>query len=446
MSPASRTDEVVDLVQQMIRNRCVNDGSPQSGEETRNADLLEDLLAGSGVDVERYESGPGRANLVARLEGSDPAAPTLCLMGHTDVVPVNEDRWSRDPFGGELVDGVVWGRGAIDMFSLTASMGVVVRDLARSGFRPRGTLVYAAVADEEALGRFGAEHLVTEHADAVRCDYLLTESGGFPFPSGEGTALPYLTEEKGPMWSSVHVHGTPTHGSMPYGADNALVKGAEVVRRLAEYRPPPRLDESWQAFVNGLAFPPELAAPLLEAEGFHDALALLPPGIARMAYSCTHMTIAPTMLQAGSKVNIIPETVEIQLDVRTLPDQGPVEVEHAIRDAISELADDVEIRVGAPDLATVSPADSPLADALGRAARAFYDDARLVPMRMVGTTDARHFRRHFDTVAYGFGMFSRRLSIEDLATMGHGDDERIDVESLAMVTDLWDVLVRDFLG
>jgi acetylornithine deacetylase/succinyl-diaminopimelate desuccinylase-like protein len=248
------------------------------------------------------------------------------------------------------------------------------------------------------------------------------------------------------MWSSVHVHGTPTHGSMPYGADNALVKGAEVVRRLSEYRPAPRLDGAWRAFVEGLAFPPELSAPLLEEEGFHDSLALLPPGLSRMAYSCTHMTIAPTMLKAGSKVNIIPETVEIQLDIRTLPDQGAADVEAAIREALDDMADDVEIHVGRPDLATISPSETPLSDALARAARRFYDDAYLVPMRMVGTTDARHFRRHFGTVAYGFGMFSRRLGLEELAAMGHGDDERIDVESLAMVTDLWDAVARDFLG
>jgi acetylornithine deacetylase/succinyl-diaminopimelate desuccinylase-like protein len=439
-------DDVVDLVSQMIRNRCVNDGSPSSGQEALNADLLESVLSSSGLDVQRFSCGPGRENLVARIEGSDLDAPTLCLLGHTDVVPVNENRWTRDPFGGEVVDGFVWGRGAIDMFNLTASMAIAMRDLARSGFRPRGTVVYAAVADEEAGGHHGAERLVNEQADAVRCDYLVTESGGFPFPTATGTALPYLTEEKGPIWSSLAVHGTPSHGSMPYGTDNALVKAAEVVRRLAEYRPPARLDDAWRAFVDGLALPAELAGPLLQEDGFHDALAFLPPGLGRMAYSCTHMTIAPTVLRAGSKVNIIPETVEIQLDVRTLPGEGPGHVEAAIRDALGELADDVEIQLGRPDLATASPVDSPLADSLARASRRFYDDARLVPMRMVGTTDARHFRRAFDTTAYGFGMFSRRLSVEDLATMGHGDDERVDIDSLAMVTELWDVVVRDLLG
>ena len=140
------------------------------------------MLEGPGIDVETYEPQPGRSNLVARIEGTDPTAPTLLLMGHTDVVPVNPDGWRRDPFGGELVDGEVWGRGAVDMLNLTASMAVATRRLADSGFRPKGTLIYLAVADEEALGTWGASHLVDHERDAVRADYVITESGGIPIP------------------------------------------------------------------------------------------------------------------------------------------------------------------------------------------------------------------------------------------------------------------------
>ncbi len=161
------TAEVTDLLQHLIRNACVNDGSATSGNEARNADLLGDYFDGSGVDIERYEPAPGRTSLVARIEGRRPDAPRLLLMGHTDVVPVNEDRWRRDPFGGELVDGEVWGRGAVDMLNLTASMAVATRRLAESGFRPDGTLIYLAVADEEALGSLGADHLTRHEADAV---------------------------------------------------------------------------------------------------------------------------------------------------------------------------------------------------------------------------------------------------------------------------------------
>jgi acetylornithine deacetylase/succinyl-diaminopimelate desuccinylase-like protein len=441
------TTDVVPLTQQLIRNRCVNDGSVASGQELRNADLLQTYLEGAGVVVQRYTSAPGRASLVARVEGSDPDAPSLGLLGHTDVVPVNEDRWQHDPFGGELIDGYVWGRGAIDMFNITASMVVATRRLADRGFRPKGTLIVAAVADEEAGGTYGAEHLAVAEADAVRCDYLVTESGGFPLPTPSGVRLPYLAEEKGPLWATLSLTGTPGHGSMPFRSDNALLKAAEVVKRLGDYKPPTRLDDAWRGFVEGLGVPEELAGPLLQEEGFVDAITFLPMGISKMAYSCTHTTITPTMLEAGSKLNIIPEAVDIGLDIRTLPGDGVPEVQAMIDAALGDLASEVSVRFHRPDdVATASPAQSPLVDAMGRAAQQFYEGASLLPMRMVGTTDARHFRRHFGTAAYGFGVFSETTSLDEIATMAHGDNERIDTQSLEMAVQLWETLVGDFLG
>ena len=150
--PDQLTGEVTELLQQLIRNECVNDGSVASGHEDRSAEVLSQVLDGPGIDLQRYEPEPGRTSLVARIEGSDPTAPSLLLMGHTDVVPVSPERWRHDPFGGELIDGEVWGRGAVDMLNLTASMAVAPRRLADEGFKPKGTLIYLAVADEEALG------------------------------------------------------------------------------------------------------------------------------------------------------------------------------------------------------------------------------------------------------------------------------------------------------
>ena len=440
---------VVELTQQLIRNRCVNHATAESGEEIRNADLLRTVVEGTGVDIERFDAGPGRASVVARIEGTDPDAPSMCWLGHTDVVPVNEERWDRDPFGGELVDGFVWGRGAIDMFNLTASMAVAFRRLADGGFRPRGTLLYAAVADEEAGGRYGAEYLVREHPDAVRCDYLVTESGGFPLPSPSGIRLPYLADEKGPLWATMTVRGTAGHGSMPFRTDNALVKAAEVVRRLGEYRSRTRIDEAWRGFVEGLGIPAELAAPLLEEDGFAEAIEMLPLGVSKMAYSCTHTTITPTVLTTGHNTNVIPDEVTIKLDVRVLPGDGPDEVRAMIDDALGDLAagDSIELSFPHPeDVATTSPQSSPLVDSLQRTASAFYPGATLLPMRMVGTTDARHFRRRLGTAAYGFGLFSQELGLDDIATMAHGDNERVDVESLEMCTDFWEALARDFVG
>src|SRR3989442_3448062 len=174
------TAQTVELLQQLIRTQCVNDGSVASGQEVRTSDVLRAYLEGSGLDIEVYEpdGAPGRTSLVARIERTDPAAPTLCLMGHTDVVPVTPSHWTRDPFCGELVNGEVWGRGAIDMLNLTASQAVALKALARRGWRPRGTLVYLACADEEAGCEPGAGHVCKRHWDALGADYLLTENGG----------------------------------------------------------------------------------------------------------------------------------------------------------------------------------------------------------------------------------------------------------------------------
>jgi acetylornithine deacetylase/succinyl-diaminopimelate desuccinylase-like protein len=226
------TAEVTEVLQAFIRNACVNDGTADSGEEVRSADLVTNYLEGSGLDLEYYEPHAGRRSVLAKIEGSDPTAPGLMLMGHTDVVPVNPDTWSRDPFGGELVDGVVWGRGAVDMLNLTASMLVAFRRLADSGFRPRGTLSYLAVADEEASGTYGAEWLLEHELDALRTENVITESGGFQMGSRGGVRLPVMVEEKGAMWSKLTVKGTPGHGSQPHRTDNAVLKAAQIVQRI----------------------------------------------------------------------------------------------------------------------------------------------------------------------------------------------------------------------
>ena len=247
---ADLTGPTTELLQALIRNECVNDGTPDSGDEVRNAELLETYLAAPGLASQRFASRPGRGSLVARIEGTDPTAPTLCLMGHTDVVPVNPAGWSRDPFGGELIDGEVWGRGAIDMLNMTASMAVAFRQLSRSGWRPKGTLIYFGVADEEAGGTWGAEWMCDNHWDAIKSDFVLTEIGGWSSVGDDNVRRVVVnTGEKGIAWRRLVVSGTPSHGSMPFGADNALVKAAEVVRRLAQYRPGAYIGEAWRARV-----------------------------------------------------------------------------------------------------------------------------------------------------------------------------------------------------
>lgn len=438
--------ETVELLQGLIRNACVNDGSPSSGQETRNAALLRAVLEGPGVELESYEPLAGRTSLVARIEGRERSAPTLCYLAHTDVVPVNAARWRHDPFGGELVDGEVWGRGAIDMLNLTASMAVATARLARSGFRTRGTLVYAAVADEEALGTYGTGWLAEHAPEAVRADFVVTESGGVPLPTPAGLRLPVVVGEKGSYWARLRVRGTAAHASRPLRTDNAVVTAAEVVTRLARYRPPARVSAVWERFVAALGLPPELEGALTDPERVSAACDELPlVGLAREAHASTHTTIAPTIVRGGTKVNVIPDEAELDLDIRTLVGDDAETVERLLEDALGELWPRVELVRASFEPASISPLETPLWDALTRAAQSVYPGSLTVPVVTVGATDAR-FARRLGAVAYGFGLFSRRMDFERFSTMFHGDDERVDVESLGLSTALFSRVAEDLLS
>jgi acetylornithine deacetylase/succinyl-diaminopimelate desuccinylase-like protein len=430
---ADTTAEVTELLQLLIRNACVNDGRPESGGEARNADLLESFLGDAGLEIERYESAPGRANLIARIDGSDPEAPALLLMGHTDVVPAAADGWREDPFGGDLIDGMVWGRGAVDMLNLTASMAVAVKHLAAAGFAPKGTLIYAGVADEEALGTYGADWLLREHPDAVRADYVVTESGGFlmPLPSTTGPKLPVIVAEKGAYWCTLRVRGTPGHASMPFRTDNALVKAAEVIRALDGIEAAGRMDDVWTRFVADYDLPPDDAAT--------DQL-----GLARELHAITRTTFAPTIAHGGVKTNVIPDAVELQVDVRTVPGDTGDSVRATIMEALGPLAADVDLVVDSDDPPNASPVDTPLWDSMQRVSERLVPGARIVPITSTGATDARFFRA-IGATAYGYGLFSERISYDDYSAMFHGNDERVDQESLRLSTELWEAVAQDLL-
>jgi acetylornithine deacetylase/succinyl-diaminopimelate desuccinylase-like protein len=432
------------LLAHLIRNACVNDGTPESGFESRSADVLAQYLGDTGLELERFAARPGRDNLVARIEGTDPSAPALLLMGHTDVVPVNVEGWRRDPFAGEIVNDEIWGRGAVDMLNLTATMAVAFRALARSGFKPKGTLVYLAVADEENLGTWGAEHLLEREADAVRADYVVTEAGGFQMPSPRGPRLPVIVGEKGSYWCRITVRGTPGHASQPFRTDNALVTAAEIVRRLAEYRPPTMIHDTWRRFVEGVDFGDEWNARLLDQNTLHDFCEELPVGLARQAHACTHTTFAPTIIHGGSKTNVIPDRVDIEVDIRTLPGQRASDIRAMLDDVLGDFAQHVEVTPFDENESSSSPTETPLWDAMARSASQLVEGSALVPFLTVGATDARFFRRS-GSVAYGFGLFSRKLSFDDYASMFHGNDERVDVDSLVLSTRLWELLARDLL-
>jgi acetylornithine deacetylase/succinyl-diaminopimelate desuccinylase-like protein len=443
---AALTGRTVELLQTLIRNACVNDGTPASGEEVRNADLLTSYLEGvGGIELEHYEPLPGRRSVLATLEGTDPSAPTVLLLGHTDVVPVSPDDWREDPFGGEVIDGEVWGRGAVDMLNLTSSMAVAMRLLAESGRRPRGTLRFLGVADEEAGGVWGAGWIAEHHWDDVACDYVLTESGGIPTPTATGTRLVFAAAEKGIGWRRLTVRGTPGHGSMPWGADNALVTAAEVIRRLQAYSPRAEIGEMWTAWVRAMGLPAEQEAALLDPGRIRDALTTLDPRVARYCHAVTHTTFSPNVAHGGTKTNVIPDRVELDVDIRTLPGVTEEDVAAMLTEALGDLADRVDLAPGPhPRPASSSPVGTPMWDTLKRRAEAAHPGAEVLPWMIVGGTDAAFFRRR-GVPSYGAGLFSSRATLPEFQSRFHGHDERIDTDSLGLSTQLWLDVAADLL-
>ncbi len=436
------TEETVELLQAMIRNECVNDGTIGSGHEDRSARLLRDELEGTGVDLQLFEPTPGRTSVVARYPGTDPDAPALCLMGHTDVVPVSPNGWTHDPFGGERIGDEIWGRGAVDMLNLTSSMAVAFRHIVSSGTRLPGDLVYFGVADEEAGGVHGAEVLLDTEWDALRCDYVLTEFGGLSLgPSNDRTLL-VTTAEKGLGWRRIKVKGHPAHGSAPLGADNALVTAAEVVRRLADYAPKARLDEFWAQRILALDLGEDLTARLLDPGAVEEAILDMGPGRARH-HACCHTTFSPNVIEGGVKTNVIPDEVTIEVDIRTLPGESDADVDEHLRTALGDaLMRKVEVEIIHSDPASSSPIDTPLWDALTASMGVAYPDTRIIPSIVTGGTDSRFFRKK-GAVAYGAGLLSPEIDTNEFFKRFHGHDERIDVASLRLTTKLWlDVVDR----
>ncbi len=447
------TGQTVELLQTMIRNECVNDGTPESGQEVRNADSLRAHLEGSGLEIQQWEPTPGRVSIVSRIEGSDPSAPSLCLMGHTDVVPVNPDGWSNDPFGGELIansDGTdeVWGRGAVDMLNITSSMAVAFRHLADTNFRPKGDLIFFGVADEESGSAHGAQWFADNEPDAIRADYVLTESGGL-HSSGDGKhQVGMVIGEKGVAWRKLRVRGTPGHGSRPFNADNALIKAAAVVQRIAEYSPTPQFHELWTQQVRSMKLNDEMKAALLNPDTIQETLRAMPSkGAAGHLWSCSHTTFSPNLVSSDHvmKTNVIPDQVDINVDIRTMPGDDADAVQAHLDAALGDLADQVEVEIIMNDPASISRTDTPLWSSLQKAVSNHFPTANIEGQLIVGFTDSRIFR-NMGSTAYGAGLFSPDLDPAAYGAMFHGNDERIDVESLRLTTQLWVDVVRDLMG
>ena len=434
----SLTDTTIALLQNLIQNGCVNYLTADSGQETKNADTLEAFFAGTDVRVERYEPHPGRVSIAFTVEGTDPSAEPLTLLGHTDVVPVDEDKWTHDPFGGEIVDGRVFGRGATDMLYITAAMAACVRDVAR-GERPRGTLTFVGCADEEARGGLGAAWLA-DHADFSWAN-CLSEEGGSHLPAADGSdALAVVVGEKGAGQRRLTVHGDAGHGSAPFGREMAVAKIAEVARRVAAIEPDLRSDDIWEGYVRAWKFDPDTEAALLSGSGY-DAFGQLES----YSHAMSHLTISPTVLRAGGAINVLPSVAWMELDIRPLPGQTQEEIDALLRDALGEIADDVEITHLITEDGSVSPTSGPLYDAILSTFNEFFPGVPVVPTIAAGGSDLR-FARRKGGVGYGFALHGRGETLGSVLGELHSHDESVAVEDVDLTVRAYRSLIRRFVG
>ena len=419
MSTITMREEATDLLQRLIRLDTVN----PPGNETVAAELLRDYLAESGIEAELYAKVPERANLVARIPGRG-EGPRLVLLSHTDTVLADAAEWQLDPWSGELKEGEVWGRGALDMKGQVAANAVAIASLAREGFEPNGDLIFAATADEEVGEDFGLSWLCREHPDTVRAEYCVNEGAGDRIDFGSGRIL-YLCSAAEKMSSPFHlrVHGRSGHASMPGIADNALVRAAALILRLAEFRPEPRLEPEVAAFLRLLVGRDVGADDALEvARGVH-------PLAGELVEPLLGLTLSPTIVSASQKQNVIPALCRVICDCRLLPGQTQDEAETVIRAVLGP--GDYELEWIEGQGGTRSPLETPLWAAIESFVAAEEPEARVAPLCLAGFTDSHWLREAFGTVAYGFFPI-RTMDPELAARLVHSADERIAVEDLEL--------------
>jgi acetylornithine deacetylase/succinyl-diaminopimelate desuccinylase-like protein len=425
-------DEATELLRELIRRDTVN----PPGNETRAADLLRAYLEDAGLECETYAKIPERANLVTRISGG--GGKRLLLLGHTDTVLADAAEWAVDPWSGDVLDGEVWGRGALDMKSQVAANAVAIATLAREGFQPSGDLVFAATADEEVgTSDFGLAWLCREHAEAVRAEMCVNEGGGDrALVDGRPVYLCAIAEKMSSPFL-LRVRGRSGHASMPGIADNALVKAARLVDRLAALRPEPRLLPEAEAFFEAVfgevPAPGELGERLAELDG----------SVAGMIEPMLSLTVSPTMISASEKRNVVPAVCDVTCDCRLLPGQAQREAEDAIRAWLGE--GDYELRWIERVGGSRSSRHTPLWEAIARWIEREEPGAALAPIVLPGFTDSHYLREAYGTITYGFFPM-RTMSPELISRLVHSADERIALDDLELGTRFLIDLARDVLG
>ena len=435
--------EAQELLSRLVAFDTVN----PPGDERAAQEFLADHLQSAGFHCELLGAEPGRPNLLARLRPHDgpppdqPAGggPTVCFLGHVDTVLADASEWTHDPWSGEVVDGFLWGRGALDMKSQVAAEIAAAAWLARSGWRPAGgELLIAAVVDEETGGSLGAEWITKTHPQKVRCDLLVNEGGGGFFEYGGRRCYGVCCAEKGVFRFTLSTDGVAGHASMPGMGDNALLKMAPVLQRLGERQPSYELTDEPRALLEGIgenpSDPTASIARLRAAE----------PMLATMFEPMLGVTFTPTRISASEKINVIPSRAELKVDCRVPPGLGEQEVRKGIAEVLGE--DGFRIDFTERVKGNRSPMQSALMDLIVAWIAERDPGAAVVPVILPGFTDSRHFREAFpECVAYGF-FPQRHQSMLQTAPLVHGADERIDVRDLHFASEFYADLATRTLG
>lgn len=420
MADAQALDEVVDFTSELIRIDTTNRGGGDCRERPA-AEYAAERLAAAGPEPVLLERTPGRTNVVARLEGTDPSAPALLVHGHLDVVPARAEDWSVHPFSGEVRDGVVWGRGAIDMKNMDAMVLAVVRAWARQGIRPRRDLVIAFTADEEASGEDGAGFLAERHAELFEgCTEGIGESGAFTFHDGTGRRIyPIGAGERGTAWLRLTARGRAGHGSR-VNRENAVTRLAAAVARIGAHEWPVRLTPTVRAALTELAALHGIETDLQDVDALLDKLG----PAARLVEATLRNSANPTMFEAGYKINVIPGQAVAHVDGRYLPGG-----EEEFRTTLDELTGpDVDWEFEHHEVALQAPVDAPVFAAMRAALEEFAPEGHVIPYCMAGGTDAKQFSR-LGITGYGFSPLKLPEGF-DYQHLFHGVDERVPVEAL----------------
>jgi acetylornithine deacetylase/succinyl-diaminopimelate desuccinylase-like protein len=436
MAPEDLQAETTEVLQRLLRFNTVN----PPGNERPAIEYLAAYLEQAGFETQLLAADQNRPNLVADLHGPEDG-PTLCYLGHVDTVLADPSEWTHDPWSGDVADGFLWGRGALDMKSQVAAEAVAAATLARGGWRPaKGHLKLVFVSDEETGGEVGADWLTATHPDRVRCDMLLNEGGGLAFEWDGGRRYGVCCGEKGIFRFALTAHGTAGHASMPRTGDNALLKLGPVLQRLAQAPTSFELTEAPEALLRALGLDPADPASALAR------IAAANPLLPIVVEPTLGVTLTPTMVHASDKINVIPSRAQLKIDCRVPPGLGEEAARRRIAEVLGELAEQLEIEFTEQVIGNHSPVQTPLMDAIGQWVQSNDPGAETVPVLLPGFSDSRWFRDVFpECVAYGF-FPHRHMTMLEVAPLVHNADERIDVRDLGFAAGFYADIARRLLG